>query len=92
MIIPVKWLELRDDGTIVAKVKQKNGNVMPMTVTIDKIHEQYPRYKNITSPAALIGLIKKSQRTFDLPNLKMGKNKRESRKETKREEARWSKC
>ena len=77
---------------------------MPMIITVEKIHEQYPRYKHITSPAALIGLIKKSQRTFDIPSLKMGKTslvpttggrlrkRRDKAIEAKQEEARWSKC
>lgn len=88
----MKWLELRTDGTIVAKVKQKNGSEMPMTLTVEKIHEQCPRYRHITSPAVLIGLIKKRGGTFNLSNLKVGKNKRETRKEAKQEETRWSKC
>ena len=91
MKIPVDWLELREDGTIVAKVKQKSGGSMPITVTVEQIHKEYPRLKNINSPRGLLTAVKKPGGKFNLPNLK-SKTKREKKLETKIEERRWSKC
>ncbi|MFA5217053.1 hypothetical protein [Sulfuricurvum sp.] len=90
MEIPVSCLEVRENGTACAKIKQKNGSTIPITVSIEDIHKQYPHMKNINNLSALIGLLKKKGGTYNLPNFKC-KDKRKERLERRAEEERWSK-
>ena len=105
MKVPVEWLELRDNK-IVAVIKQKKGGSMPMTVDTEKLRAQFSFLRHIKTPEQMLGLLKSRKEsqeihghkiitrplTIDLPNLKMGKNKRETRLQNKRDEMRWSKC
>jgi len=89
MEVPVEWLEMRDNGSAVVKIKQKKGGNMPITVTVEDIHKQYPRMKNINNLETLVGMLKKKGGKFNLEKFKT-LDKRTRRLELRAEEERWS--